>query len=123
MEGPWLSLYRGLSSIREGRFDEGEALLREIPQGGGMWEISANRGRILEAKRSFTEALGCYEIAASQVTGNIDAAKIQLRIARCLRSLDRSRESRRVLEYAQTLDRENLNIRLELQRLENSPGH
>jgi tetratricopeptide (TPR) repeat protein len=50
-----------------------------------------------------------------------DAARIQLRIARCFRAMGREPDSRRVLEYALDLDPENLQARLELRRL-NAPG-
>jgi tetratricopeptide (TPR) repeat protein len=126
--GPWLLLHRGLALIREGRLDAGEETLRNISgaassttavatAGAELWQVNANLARVLEAKRSPTSALEFYEIAASQVEDNRDAALLQLRIARCLRTLGRDQESRRVLEYALGLDDENLNIRLELQRL------
>jgi tetratricopeptide (TPR) repeat protein len=118
--GSWLDLQRALEHIRQGRFDEAEGILRAVPANAGSWEVKANLGRLLEAKRSYAAALESYETAASLVRDNKDAARIQLRIARCLRTLGRERESLRVLEYAQTLDSENLNIRLERERIEQS---
>jgi hypothetical protein len=48
-----------------------------------------------------------------------DAARVQVRIARCLRGLGREAESRRVLDYALDLDPDNLDAALEKRRLEN----
>lgn len=117
LEGPWMKLSRGIGLVREGRLDEGETLLRELS--GEVWQADANIARVLEARRSNTAALGYYEAAAAQVTNNKEAARIQLNIARSLRALGRFGEVRRVLEQAETLDPENLNVRLELRRLEN----
>jgi tetratricopeptide (TPR) repeat protein len=47
-----------------------------------------------------------------------DAARVQLRIARCLRSLGRESESRRALDYALDLDPDNIEAALEKKRLE-----
>jgi tetratricopeptide (TPR) repeat protein len=116
--GSWLDLQRALEHIRQGRLDEAEGILKAAV--GASWEIHANLGRLLEAKRSYTAALENYERAAAPVREKPDAAKLQLRIARCLRALGRERESLRVLEYAQTLDGGNLNIRLERERVEQS---
>jgi tetratricopeptide (TPR) repeat protein len=119
--GSWLDLQRALEHIRQGRLDAAAELLKDSrARAGDSWEISANLGRLLEAKRSYTAALESYERAAALVRKNPDAAKIQMRIARCLRALGQERESLRVLEYAQTLDSGNLNIRLERERLEQS---
>jgi hypothetical protein len=52
------------------------------------------------------------------VTDKKEAARIQLYLARCLRALGRFGEVRPVLERAGELDPDNLNIRLELRRLE-----
>jgi tetratricopeptide (TPR) repeat protein len=120
MTGSWLDLQRAMEHIRQGRFDEAEKILGAVPANADSWEIYANLGRLLEAKRSYTTALENYETAASLVRDNKNAARIQLRIARCLRTLRREMESLKVLEYAQSLDEENLNIRLERERLEQS---
>jgi hypothetical protein len=118
IEGSWLTLHRGLEYIRSGRVEDAERLYKTIPVNEAAWEINANLGRLMEAKQSYTSALEYYENAGIKVKKNTDAAVIQLRIARCLRALGREQESRRVLEYAQTLDKDNLNIRLELERSE-----
>jgi tetratricopeptide (TPR) repeat protein len=116
--GPWADLHTGLSMIREGKLTEGEEQLKTIPAAAGMWQAPANIARVLEARRSASAALEYYETAAALVKNRKAAAGIQLRIARCLRTLGRERESRRVLEYALDLDPENLNARLELRRLD-----
>jgi thioredoxin-like negative regulator of GroEL len=123
LDSPLLRLHQGLGLIREGRLDEAEQMLQTIPREGRIWQVNANIARILEARRSVSAALGYYEMAAAQIPpepekGGPDGALLQLRIAHCLRGLDRERESRRVLEYALTLDPENLQVRLELERLD-----
>jgi tetratricopeptide (TPR) repeat protein len=117
-DGYWTVLHRALAMIREGRFNEGEELLKTVPSPAGIWQAPANIGRIMEARRSYAAALEYYETAAGLVKNEKAAAGIQLRIARCLQALGRDRESRRVLEYALDLDPENLNARLEIRRLE-----
>jgi Flp pilus assembly protein TadD len=120
--GPWIALHQGMRLIREGRTDEAEALLKAIPSSGaagtGLWQVPANLARIQEARRRYDSALEYYEIAASGVKDPREAARVQLRIARCLGILGREREIRRVLEYARDLDPENLTVRLELHRLD-----
>ncbi|MFP3090685.1 tetratricopeptide repeat protein [Treponema sp. TIM-1] len=120
LEGPWIKLNQGLRLTREGRLDEGEALLRELS--GQLWQADATIARILEARRSNAAALGYYEAASAGVRDKKDAARIQLYRSRCLRALGRFEEARQVLERAGNLDPENLNIRLELRRPENQGG-
>jgi tetratricopeptide (TPR) repeat protein len=117
LDGGWIDLNQAIRLVREGRLDEGEALLTGLS--GRVWQADANIARILEARRSNAAALDYYEAAAARVRDKKDAARIQLHIARCLRALGRDREIRPVLEYAGDLDPENLNIRLELRRQEN----
>jgi hypothetical protein len=123
LDSPRLRLHQGLGLIREGRLEEAEELLQNIPREDRIWQVNANIARILEARRSVSAALAYYEMAAARIPpeperGGPEGALLQLRIARCLRGLDRERESRRVLEYALTLDPENLRVRLELERLD-----
>ncbi|GHT80178.1 hypothetical protein FACS1894130_10960 [Spirochaetia bacterium] len=127
IDGPWLGFHQSMSLIHDGKFDEGEALLRRLEDDievasprttkPGMWQIPANIGRLMEARRANAAALDYYDAAAAQVKDAAAAAKIQYRKARCLRALGRDRESRSVLEYGLSLDGENMNIRLELRRL------
>jgi tetratricopeptide (TPR) repeat protein len=105
-------------------------------RGQPLWQASANLGLLLDLRRSPQEALQYYETAAGLLAagGSLlkdqpgipaaglsperrDAARVQLRIARCLKTLGREPESRRVLEYALDLDPENLEARIELRRL------
>jgi tetratricopeptide (TPR) repeat protein len=118
IDGPWLALHDSLRLIRENRLEEGAAILEEQAQDNGVWQIPANLGLILESRRSPSTAMNYYETAASLVKEPLDAAKVQLRIARCLRILGRTQESRQALEQALNLDPDNLNARLELRRLE-----
>jgi tetratricopeptide (TPR) repeat protein len=118
LDGPWLNLHEAIAHIRAGRLTDAEALLQAAVPDSTDWQVSANLGLLQESRRAMSEALRSYETASSLVKDNIAAARIQLRIARCLRSLGRDREIRRVLEYAQDLDPDNLNVRLELHRLE-----
>jgi tetratricopeptide (TPR) repeat protein len=119
VSGPWMDLHGAFRAIRENRLDEAEALLRRIPDHKSPWQISANMGRLLEVRRSASSALDYYEIAAAQVKNPRSAARVQIRIARCLRTLGQERESRRVLEYTLDLDPDNLSAQLELRRLQN----
>jgi tetratricopeptide (TPR) repeat protein len=116
IEGPWIGLHEGIGLIREGQLEAGEARLQAVPS--APWQVPANLARILEARRAAAAALKSYETAASLVKNPRDAARIQLRIARCLRALGRDGEIRRVLQYALDLDPDNLNVRLELHRLD-----
>ncbi|MDR2500707.1 MAG: hypothetical protein LBD37_06465 [Treponema sp.] len=117
VEGYWIPFAQSLQYIREGRYDAGEALLKTIPPQARMWQADANIGLILEAKRSPASALEYYTAAAGQVSNNREAARLRLRIARCLRALGRDRESREALEYAGRLDGENPAVRMELRRV------
>jgi tetratricopeptide (TPR) repeat protein len=136
--GFWLDFYRALDLLRRNDFARAEALLLAVAEaygrdggraeagspaeavrdrgGGSFWPVLANLGRIREAARSFGEALGYYQAAAS-LAGGADAARIWYRAAGCLRALGRDREARAALEQGLSLDGENLPIRLELTRL------
>jgi tetratricopeptide (TPR) repeat protein len=134
IDGPWLDFHRALALFRRNEFAEGEALLLAVEERCGwdedralagnpdgiFWQIPANLGRVRETARSFQMALDYYESAAARVSGKTDAARICYRIARCLRSLGRDREARDALERGLSLDGENMDIRLELTRLNES---
>ena len=115
-----------------------------------LWQAAANLAMLLEKQKNYQEALQYYEIAAGQITGLLagsmagteagtlaeepgipaagvslerrDASKIQLRIAGILRSLGKTPESARALDYALDLDPENLEARLEKRRLDAERG-
>jgi tetratricopeptide (TPR) repeat protein len=116
-----LVLHEAFRLIREGRLDEAEALLKEAslsPRAHtGIWQVPANLGLIAESRRALSRALEYYESAASLVKDRPGAARVQLRIARCLHILGRDEDSRRALETVLELEPENLNARMELRRL------
>ncbi|MDR1252629.1 MAG: hypothetical protein LBK62_10775 [Treponema sp.] len=135
--GSWIGLHEALQSVREGNLDAAENRLGSVTG----WPAAANQGLILEARRAPAKALEYYEIAARGLLENSEgpgisppglgdwdktdetrrretASRLQLRIAHCLKTLGRTGESRRVLEYALDLNPDNLNARLELSRLD-----
>ena len=123
--GPWLDLHRALALIREGKVSGGEKILKDalaerrlLPE--AAWLYHANLGRVSEDRRSFSAALDYYRTAAGLVTDKADAARLQLRISRCLKVLGRDGESRRALENALEFDPDNLDARYELRRLEDA---
>ncbi|MDR0586173.1 MAG: hypothetical protein LBG26_02935 [Treponema sp.] len=145
---PWLDLHKAFALIRENKLPEAEKLLHAVAERGDygrFWQIPADLALILDLRRNPREALELYEIAAGLQAGAAarlrseraaetgpapglkdelkdelkDAARVQTRIARCLRSLGREAESRRVLDYALDLDPDNLEAALEKRRLEN----
>jgi tetratricopeptide (TPR) repeat protein len=138
---PWLDLHKTFALIRENNLPGAEKLLHALEEQGGygrLWQIPANLALILDLRRNPREALELYEIAAGLQADTVsrlrsvpaavperkapelkNAARVQTRIARCLRSLGREAESRRVLDYAMDLDPDNLEAALEKRRLEN----
>jgi tetratricopeptide (TPR) repeat protein len=135
---PWLDLHKAFTLIRENKLPEAEKLLHALEEQGGygrFWQVPANLALILDFRRNPREALELYEIAAGLQADTVsrlrstavvgaeppelkDAARVQIRIARCLRSLGREAESRRVLDYALDIDPDNLEAALEKRRLE-----
>jgi tetratricopeptide (TPR) repeat protein len=123
ISGPWLDLHRALALVREGKASGGEKILKDALAGRRLlpeaaWLYNANLGRISEGRRSFSAALDYYRTAAALVTDKAGAARLQLRISRCLKVLGRDGESRRALENALELDPDNLDARYELRRLD-----
>jgi tetratricopeptide (TPR) repeat protein len=115
--GEWAGLHEALQLIREGNLDRAESILAAVPAETASWAAAANLGRVLEARRAPARALEQYELAVAAVPDRQTNSQIQLRIARCLKILNRAEESRRVLEYALELNPDNLSARLELERL------
>ena len=118
--GRWFDFYQALQYIREGNPDAAEDLLVTVAATEGQWAAAVNLGRILELRRAPARALENYERAMAVVVerDNVIASRIQVRIANCLRTLGRTTESRRALEYALDLNPDNLTARLELGRLD-----
>jgi hypothetical protein len=123
-EGSWINLFAAIGFMHEGDLESaGEILAALAPEKNNLsakadWSAMANLGLIWETNRSPVQALEYYEIAAAELQDPIHASKIQTRIARCLVSLGRPQDARRALEYALDLNPENLNARLELDRLD-----
>jgi tetratricopeptide (TPR) repeat protein len=120
----WLDLHRALALLREGKTSGGEKILKDALETRRLppetaWLYHANLGRVSEGRRSFSAALDYYRNAAALVTSKAEAARLQLRISRCLMVLGRDRESRRAVENALELDPDNLDARYELRRLDN----
>ena len=116
----WADVYRAIRLMNEGRLEEAEKIFYSITDAG--WVIYANIGRIFEAVLSPLRAIEQYNLAAEKIDlsagqNNKIASRIQIRIARCLVSLNRIAEARTALQYALTLDGENLSARLELDRI------
>jgi tetratricopeptide (TPR) repeat protein len=142
MGGPWLDFFRAIALVHEGDLNQAEDILRGFSgdaapaasaansplegQNALTAAALANLGRILEARRALARAIEYYERASAllldgalpQDSGNFETcARVQLCIARCLLALGRPQESRRALEFALDLNPDNLNARLELDRL------
>jgi len=125
--GPWTREHEILHKIREGRFDAAisamEAIQIESAEASATWALSANLGRIFEARNAATRALEHYEraLALLMQTDSPDryetASILQFRVARCLRTIGRLDESRRALLAALELNPNNLSARLELNRM------
>jgi tetratricopeptide (TPR) repeat protein len=118
IDNPDLALYDIFRLIREGRLTEAETLLEERSRNAAVWQIPANLGLIMESRRSPSAALDRYERAVALAKHPSDEARVRLRMARCLRILGRTEESRDALSRVLELDPGNLNARLELRRLD-----
>jgi len=112
----WLPVYKAIQFMQEGSLEKAKDILQSIPVETAGWAVYANLGRIFEAERSPARALENYELAAANVQNPKTAARIQIRIAKCLAAFGRSSESIRVLEYALDLDPDNVSAQLELDR-------
>jgi tetratricopeptide (TPR) repeat protein len=116
IDSPDFLLHDAFRLILEGRPAEAETLLEEASGSAAPWQIPANLGLILESRHSPADALARYEYAAALAADPRSEARVRLRMARCLRMLGRTQESREALERVLELDGGNLNARLELQR-------
>jgi len=105
--------------IHESDYDAAERILFPLASGENpSWEAQANLARLLEARRAPARAVEYYERAAASVSNTTDASRIQFRIAQCLKSLGRSSDVKRALEYALDLNPDNINARMELSRIQ-----
>jgi tetratricopeptide (TPR) repeat protein len=118
VDSPDFVLHDVFQRILEGRVAEAETLLAERAQNTAVWQILANLGLVMESRRSLDDALDQYERAAALAKNPLSEAKVRLRMARCLRMLGRTQESRDALERVLELDNGNLSARLELRRLD-----
>ncbi|MDR1787790.1 MAG: hypothetical protein LBR16_05000 [Treponema sp.] len=123
--GAWLAEYQAIALLRQGRQSEAEALLAEVPAAERSWTVWANTGAAEEYRGAFAGALERYEQAASVLTAGgalrgkgKQAARLQLRIAQCLRALHREGDARRVVRYVLSLDPDNIEAKGLLQRLD-----
>jgi hypothetical protein len=122
--GDWKGIYGSLLFINEGDLDAAENILSTIPLNNENWIVAANLGRIYEVSQSPSRAIANYEKAFAIISNNVlfegwkeAGSRIQIRIAYCHRITGNNSESRRALEYALELNPDNLNARLELNRL------
>ena len=123
--GSWMATHRALQLIHDGRFDSALRTMETVQAGdsGGDWALSANLGRVLEARGAATRALEHYQTALAMLmeTGAVNrheiASVLHFRIARCLRTIGRTDESRRSLMEAIELNPNNLQARLDLNRM------
>ena len=113
----WLNFYKSVKLMHDGEIDSAMNLLRSIPEESAGWYVYANRGRIFEALRSFSLALGQYSLAIEKKPENKIASKIKYNIARCLIATARPADARLALEDALNLDPDNHTARLEYERL------
>ncbi|MDR1986023.1 MAG: tetratricopeptide repeat protein [Treponema sp.] len=118
VQGSWIPIHDSLHLLMEGHLEEAEERLTSILSVDPIWQVPANLGLILEARRAPVAALEYYQQAATLVTETEAAAKVQFRIGHCLRILGRDRESRQAFERTLELNPYFLNARLELQRLD-----
>jgi len=116
-EAQWAKIYKAVVLMLDGNLDDAQDILLSIPPDKAEWTVHANLGRIMEAQHFPSEALEQYELAASKTQNLKTAARIQIRIAKCLTALNRQIDAVLALQYALELDSDNITARLELDRL------
>lgn len=122
LSAAWAAQFLALEAALSGRLEEAEKAFERAASAGGDWRVAANSALPAEARRNGREALRRYEIAASLGPDSPDAAEIQLRIARLLKSMGKPQEARRALEYALDLDPDNRTAKTDLKKLLQSPN-
>jgi len=116
-EDQWTKIYKAIVLMFDGNLDDAQDIMLSIPANEAEWPVHANLGRLMEAQHSPSQALEQYEIAASKAQNPRTAARIQIRIAKCLTALYRPIDAILALQYALELDSDNLTARIELDRL------
>jgi len=116
-EDQWAKIYKAALLMFDGNLDGAKDILLSISPETAEWTVYANLGRIMEAQHSPSGALEQYELAASKAQNPKTAARIQIRIAKCLTALNRQIDAILALQYALELDGDNITARLELDRL------
>jgi len=117
---PWTNVYKAIYLLNKGNLEEAEVILLSIiGQKGDEVDptVYINLGRIYEELRSSSRALTQYEKAAEIIKNNKTASIIHQRRARCLITLNRPNDAIRALLDALDFDPDNMNARLELDRL------
>ncbi|MCL2800682.1 MAG: YugE family protein [Treponema sp.] len=125
MSGQWINIYNAIQYMNEGNLDRAADILHLIHDEDAPWYVNANLGRIYETTYTPSRAIEQYYTASEKLlspAGPVNlktVSRIQSRIARCFRALNRPGEVRRVLNYALELDPSNLTAQMELDRIRN----
>lgn len=120
--GDWLTLHEAVGLIHSNEIVAVQKLLESIPQENASWTVYADIARIYEMNRSretIEKAIEYYKKAMDQSVeksaGN--AARLQYRLSRCFRLLNRDAESKAALETALKLKPDYLDAIMELKRI------
>jgi len=120
----WIDIFKALIIMNDGFLNEAYKLLDSIPEQNADWYVYANLGFILETIASFEPALDQYDMAAVKILESYNAAhlskiagRIYVRIAKCLREVNRFQEEKRALQKALEYDPDNLTAKRELEKL------
>ncbi|MDR2468792.1 MAG: hypothetical protein LBD22_07520 [Spirochaetaceae bacterium] len=139
ISGSWILLNQALNFMRDEDYTAALEELEQIarmPQDENdvsleedMWPGSANKALILEARHDFRGAYEHYKRARDTITltenaysihknsKRQSAARLELKMARCLTILGRKEEARQAVLNAAALDGDNINVRVALNRL------
>jgi hypothetical protein len=119
--GNWLVMHEAIGLIRNNELASAQELLESSIQEDASWAVYANIARIYETSRSLEaieKAVDYYRKALSQDAekSSENAARLQYRLSRRLRLLNRDAESRAALEAAIELKPDYLDAITELKR-------
>jgi hypothetical protein len=120
--GDWLILHKAIGLIRNNELASAQELLESTTQENVSWAVYADLACIYEVNRSresVERAVDYYKKAVSQNTEKSaeNAARLQYRLSRCFRLLNRDAESKASLETALELKPDYLNAMTELRRM------